>query len=105
MKIPMSSAIESIKRVPGSGDVYKYMRCSPGTIEDMKLRRESIVQVLKIQGESSTYDLMAFHDEPEKNIRNDITALVEQGLVKKTVRKTARKRFVFYSAVMPRVSL
>lgn len=101
MAISMISAIESIQKVPGSGDVYKYMRCSPSTIEDMKIRRESIVQALKIQGESSTHDLMAFHDEPEKNIRNDITALVEQGLVKKTV----RKRFVYYSAVIPRVSL
>ena len=101
MKIPMTSAIESIKKVPGMGDVYKYMRCSPSTIEDMKIRRDSIVQALKIQGESSTYDLMAFHDESEKNIRNDITALVEQGLVKRTM----RNRFVFYSAVIPRVSL
>ena len=53
MNISMIGEIESIQRVPESGDVYKYMRCSPGTIEDMKIRRDSIVQVLKIQGESS----------------------------------------------------
>ena len=101
MTISMISAIESIQKVPGRGDVYKYMRCSPDTIETMKIRRSKIINSLKGKGEVSTHHLIASHDELEKTIRNDLAALVEQGLIKRTM----RNRFVFYSAIKPRVSL